>query len=162
MSERYVFLAESEADTARLGAALAAELPPGAVVALHGTLGAGKTRLVQAVAAGWGIDPREVVSPTFVLATEHHGRRSLYHVDAYRLHDEDEFEALGQQEHFGGPGVVFIEWAERIAGSLPRELVEVFVEATGDQTRRFTLASNWSEGQRCLHGLKQRLAAPRG
>lgn len=158
MTAPLVFIAANEADTARLGAALAAELPPGCAVALHGTLGAGKTRLVQTVASAWGIDPREVVSPTFVLATEHHGRRSLYHIDAYRLHDEDEFEALGQQEHFGGPGVVFIEWAERIAGSLPPELIEIAVEATGDTSRRFELWSTWRPGQDCLSRVQGRLA----
>jgi tRNA threonylcarbamoyladenosine biosynthesis protein TsaE len=149
----------SEADTQRLGQALAAELPEGAVVALHGTLGAGKTRLVQAVAAAWGIEPREVVSPTFVLAAEHHGRRSLYHVDAYRLRDEDEFEALGQHEHFGGPGVVFIEWAEKIGGSLPEERIEIAIEVCGESARRFSLRSPWPAGRAALARLERRLAA---
>jgi tRNA threonylcarbamoyladenosine biosynthesis protein TsaE len=154
-----VFDTASEADTARLARALAAELPEGAVVALHGTLGAGKTRLVQAVAAAWGIDPREVVSPTFVLASEHHGRRSLYHVDAYRLRDEDEFEALGQHEHFGGPGVVFIEWAEKIAGSLPQERIEIEIEVRGESARRFSICSPWAAGQAAVGRVARRLAA---
>jgi tRNA threonylcarbamoyladenosine biosynthesis protein TsaE len=159
MTDAWVFESAGEADTWRLGQALAAELPEGAVVALHGTLGAGKTRLVQAVAAAWGIDPREVVSPTFVLATEHHGRRSLYHVDAYRLRDEDEFEALGQHEHFGGPGVVFIEWAEKIAGSLPEERIEISLEVCGESSRRFSLRSPWLAGQAALARLERRLTA---
>jgi tRNA threonylcarbamoyladenosine biosynthesis protein TsaE len=159
MTGALVFDAASEADTARLGRALAAELPEGSVVALHGTLGAGKTRLVQAVAAAWDIDPRQVVSPTFVLATEHHGRRSLYHVDAYRLRDEDEFEALGQHEHFGGPGVVFIEWAEKIAGSLPEERIEIEIEVRGETARRFSIRSRWCAGQQAVARLERRLTA---
>jgi len=151
------FHALSEADTVWLGSVLAAELPMGAVVALHGTLGAGKTRLVQAIAAAWGIDPKEVVSPTFVLATEHHGQHSLYHIDAYRLADEDEFESLGQHEHFGGPGIVFIEWAERVAGSLPQELIEITVEATGETSRQFTLAAHWQAGHEALQRVRSRL-----
>ncbi len=90
MTQTFQFLADSEADTARLGAWLADLLPQGSVVALVGTLGAGKTRLVQAIAEHCGIDRRDVVSPTFVLVHEYRGRRLLYHIDAYRLRDEEE------------------------------------------------------------------------
>jgi tRNA threonylcarbamoyladenosine biosynthesis protein TsaE len=61
---------QSERDTERLGAALADALPPGTVVGLIGTLGAGKTRLVQAVATALGMPPGSVTSPTFVLVNE--------------------------------------------------------------------------------------------
>ena len=77
-------------------------LPDGTTVALCGTLGAGKTRLVQAIAEAAGVDRRDVLSPTFVLIQEYHGRRSIYHIDAYRLRDEDEFLALGPEEYFDG------------------------------------------------------------
>ena len=70
---RFTYDALDEAATAALGAALADLLPNGAVVALCGTLGAGKTRLVQAIAQGCGVDPRDVVSPTFVLVHEYPG-----------------------------------------------------------------------------------------
>ena len=84
----FVYDAHSETDTDAFGKALAAVLPSACVIALNGTLGAGKTRLVQALAAGVGIDRRDVVSPTFVLVQEYHGSRSIIHVDAYRLKDE--------------------------------------------------------------------------
>src|SRR5213078_3989368 len=83
--QAYAYHSASLADTDRLGSALADALPDGAVVALCGTLGAGKTRLVQALAAACGIDRSEVVSPTFVLCHEHSGSRTLYHFDVYRL-----------------------------------------------------------------------------
>ena len=70
----FAFLAADEADTERLGAALAAALPPGTTVALIGTLGAGKTRLVQAVAAALGVPRDAATSPTFVLVNEYRGR----------------------------------------------------------------------------------------
>jgi tRNA threonylcarbamoyladenosine biosynthesis protein TsaE len=73
----YRFLANSESDTRRLGAALARSLPAGTTVALIGTLGAGKTRLVQAVATACGVPPETVVSPTFVLCQEDHGSPSI-------------------------------------------------------------------------------------
>jgi len=99
-SSRLIFDAAGEGATEALGAALAKVLPPGTTVALLGTLGAGKTRLVQAVAVACGVDPREVVSPTFVLVHEYHGRRPICHIDAYRLRDEDEFAQLGPDEFF--------------------------------------------------------------
>ena len=87
---RCTYAAADETATAALGAALADVLPDGATVALCGTLGAGKTRLVQAMAEAMGIDRREVVSPTFVLIQQYQGRRTVYHIDAYRVRDEDE------------------------------------------------------------------------
>ena len=93
----FVFEAADEAATDRFGAALAEVLPPGTVVALLGTLGAGKTRLVQALAAGNGVSREDVVSPTFVLCQQYRGSRVMNHLDAYRLRDEDEFRELGSR-----------------------------------------------------------------
>src|SRR5690606_9050915 len=99
-SHPFEFTSEEEADTDRLGAALAQQLPPGLTVALLGTLGAGKTRLVQGVARGLGVAEGVVVSPTFVLAQHYAGRRALHHFDTYRLADSDEFLQLGPEECF--------------------------------------------------------------
>ena len=135
----FVFDAADESATAAFGAAIAEVLPPGTTVALCGTLGAGKTRLVQAVAESLGVERRNVVSPTFVLVQEHHGRRNIYHIDAYRLRDEDEFLALGPEEFFESDALVFIEWADRVESCLPNDRVEVHIEVTGPQSRRFTV-----------------------
>lgn len=103
-----------EAETRRIGALLAAELEPDGVLLLTGDLGAGKTVLVQGLAADLGIDPREVQSPTFTVVREHHGgRRPLVHVDLYRL-EPDEAAALGIEEILAGPGIKAVEWAERL------------------------------------------------
>src|SRR5262245_15868376 len=84
------------AGTENLGYALAQCLFPGAVIALVGPLGAGKTSLVRAIAVGLGVvDPRQVNSPTFVLIQEYEGRLPIYHFDAYRLKSEGEFADLG-------------------------------------------------------------------
>ena len=134
---RFTFLAQDEAATERLGAALARHLSDGTVVALNGPLGAGKTRLVQAIAAARGVDRRDVVSPTFVLIQQYHGRRTIYHIDAYRLRDDDEFRALGPEEYFESDGLVLIEWADRVRACLPAERVEIHIEVTGPESRRF-------------------------
>ena len=130
----------SEHDTAQLGAALAKVLPSGTTVALVGTLGAGKTRLVQAVAAALGVLPGSVTSPTFVLINEYTGGRLLiYHFDTYRLKDDDEFLELGPDEYFESDGLVFIEWADRVAHLLPAERLEISIEIVGDTERQITI-----------------------
>ena len=83
--KQLAFVAENLDDTDRLARVLAACLPPGTTVALCGTLGSGKTRLVQGLAAACSVPRENVVSPTFVLCTEYQGRRTIYHLDAYRL-----------------------------------------------------------------------------
>jgi tRNA threonylcarbamoyladenosine biosynthesis protein TsaE len=135
----FVYTAENEVQTAALGAALAEALPAGTTVALSGTLGAGKTRLVQAVAVAAGVDRREVVSPTFVLIQEYSGRRQIVHVDAYRLKNTEEFSALGPEEYFTGDALVLVEWADRVSEALPAERIEIEIEVVGNTRRRFTI-----------------------
>ena len=133
----FSYEARNEQKTARFGEALAAALPERAVIALNGTLGAGKTRLVQAMAAALGVDRREVISPTFVLVQEYQGRRPVYHFDAYRLAGADEFWSLGPDEYFTAPGVSVIEWAERVASCLPADYLEIVITVLGATRRKF-------------------------
>jgi len=134
------FTSFHEADTERLGRALAEVLPAGSVVALIGTLGAGKTRLVQAIATAMGVPARDVTSPTFVLVNEYRGgRRPVYHFDTYRLKDDDEFLELGPEEYFESDGLSLVEWADRVAGLLPHERLEITLEVTGEAHRHVTL-----------------------
>lgn len=152
--ERFVYQAADESGTEALGAALAEVLPGGSVVALCGTLGAGKTRLVQAIAAACGVDRREVTSPTFVLVQEYHGRRSLYHFDAYRLRDGEEFLELGPEEYCQRDGLVLIEWADRVNDCLPRDYLEVRIEVTGDTSRRLEILAHGPQSADAIDRLK--------
>ncbi len=150
----FCYDADDERATAALGAALAEVLPRGTTVALCGTLGAGKTRLVQAIAEAAGVDRRDVLSPTFVLIQEYQGRLPVYHIDAYRLRDEDEFLALGPEEYFDGDGLVLVEWADRVPGCLPEDRIEIHIEVTGPELRRFEIVSigpKYAEAIRQLH-----------
>jgi len=150
---------KNERDTERLGTALAEVLPPGTVAALIGTLGAGKTRLVQAVATALGVPPGDVTSPTFVLVNEYtSGRRPVYHFDTYRLKDDDEFLELGPDEYFESEGLTFVEWADRVAELLPPERLEITLEVTGETSRRVTLAGTTPRMQE----LADRVAAAGG
>ena len=138
MSE-FVFDADDEAATDRFGAALAAVLLRGTTIALCGTLGAGKTRLVQAIAAAYGVAREEVVSPTFVLCQAYRGSRTINHLDAYRLHDEDEFRELGAEELFASDAITIIEWADRVTAALPADHLQIEIEVTSPTSRRFVV-----------------------
>jgi tRNA threonylcarbamoyladenosine biosynthesis protein TsaE len=142
------------AATETLGRRLGELLLPGAVVALVGPLGAGKTQLVRAIAEGMGIsDSSSVSSPTFVLIQEYRARLPIYHFDAYRLNSEGEFYDLGGHEYFASGGVCLIEWADRIPGCLPREYLQIRLDVTGEQSRRATISSTapcWSDLLRVL------------
>jgi tRNA threonylcarbamoyladenosine biosynthesis protein TsaE len=97
---------------------------------------------VQAVAAAAGVAPGEVLSPTFVLIHEYRGRLPIYHFDAYRLRDEDEFLQLGPEEYFDSSGWTFIEWADKVANCLPRDYVEINIEPIALTARRFQIGAN--------------------
>src|SRR5262245_14918163 len=115
MAEKWQYEAPDLEATRAFGRQLAEVLFPGAVVALIGPLGAGKTHLVRAVAEGLGLkDARAVSSPTFVLIQEYAARLPVYHFDAYRLRSAAEFFDLGAHEYFEGRGVCFVEWADRV------------------------------------------------
>lgn len=104
--------------TFELGRGLAAGLRPGAVLALAGDLGAGKTQLVKGLATGLGIES-EPTSPTFTLIHEYPGALPLYHIDLYRLESEDEVLRIGIDDYLSGDGVTVVEWADKFAGLMP-------------------------------------------
>jgi tRNA threonylcarbamoyladenosine biosynthesis protein TsaE len=158
----FVFDAVSEADTVRLGAALAVLLPGGTVIALSGTLGAGKTRLVQAAAEACGVDRQQVTSPTFVLCQTYRGTRTIHHFDVYRLKDEQEFLELGPEEYFESDALSFVEWAEKVEALLPQGCLHVSIEVTGPSQRRFILQTDEVRLKTAVEQVAGRLGAPPG
>ena len=125
----------TEDDTARLGRAIAELAGPGVVIALAGPLGAGKTRLVRAIAEARGVDPAAISSPTFALIHEYVGDIPIYHADAFRLQDPAAFEDLGISEYWGGDGLGLIEWADRVRGIVPPGAWWIYLEPTGPTSR---------------------------
>lgn len=112
-------------------------LKPGAVVLLSGELGAGKTAFVRGLAAGLGIEPDEVSSPTFTLVHEYRGGRlTLYHADLYRLGKAATGD-LGLEEIGAADGVLAVEWPDRLTHAIP-DAIEVQMEFAGETSRRIT------------------------
>jgi len=112
--------------------------PSGCVIGLVGTLGAGKTRLVQAIASEAGIDVAEVTSPTFTLLQTHASERLvLHHLDAYRIKDEDEFIELGVEELFEDDSAwTIVEWADLVSGSMPKQTIWIKIELESENDWR--------------------------
>jgi tRNA threonylcarbamoyladenosine biosynthesis protein TsaE len=125
---------ETRAFGRRLGRAATA----GTVLALIGPLGAGKTQLAKGVAEGLGV--RSVVnSPTFILMNEHEGRLRLFHIDAYRLDDPEEALAAGLLDDRQAAGVTVIEWADRLAGWLPQDRLDITIALVAGEERTRSL-----------------------
>jgi len=132
------FKTKSAGETIALGEALGKKLLPGAVVALNGGLGAGKTYLSKGIARGLGF-PGEVKSPTFTLINIYEGRVPVYHFDCYRLKNNADLENIGYEEYFFGKGVTLVEWAEKIAGLLPENSVYIDIKTIGGNLREFSV-----------------------
>jgi tRNA threonylcarbamoyladenosine biosynthesis protein TsaE len=126
--------------TGTLGQWLGRIARKGDVVLLHGDLGAGKTTLTQAIARGLDVpEDHYVTSPSFALLHEYPGRISLFHMDCYRLGGEDDIEGAGLIDYIGGPGMTVIEWPDRLGSLTPKERLDIIIEKTGENERKFTL-----------------------
>lgn len=130
----------SPAATNAFGHLLGEEARPGDIITLAGNLGAGKTTLTQAIGKGLRV-PEEcyITSPTFSLLHEYPGRIPLYHMDLYRLADEEEIEALGFEDYLYGEGLCVIEWPERLGTLMPEERLHIDLRFSSETERVATL-----------------------
>ncbi len=141
--------------TVSLGAALGRSLIGGVTIGLVGPLGAGKTRLVQGIAAGnAGDDKRKVTSPTFTLVHEHPGRLLLYHIDAYRLSGPQELAGLGFDELIAPDSAVVVEWADRVAAAMPVDTLWIEINVVGNTQRVFNVRATGETAARCLDAFR--------
>jgi tRNA threonylcarbamoyladenosine biosynthesis protein TsaE len=130
---------ESAAATRALAAELAAALPPGTTLALHGDMGVGKTTFVQGLAQGLGVK-EQVTSPTFAIYAVHEGSRArLVHLDAYRIERADQLEALLLDEFLVPPWVLAVEWPERAGDWLPKDAWHITLSIVGGDCHRVVL-----------------------
>ena len=133
-----VFISHNEKETEELGARLAQKLPGGAVVAMYGDLGAGKTAFVRGMARGMGLDCR-VSSPTFTIVNEYLGERELIHFDMYRLSGADELFDIGWEDYLNRGAVCAVEWSENVQDAFFGDEVRVTIEKLSDTERKITI-----------------------
>ena len=137
----------SPEQTMRVGEGVGKVVRAGDVIALYGELGAGKTQFVRGIARGMQVDGREVASPTFVMVHEYAalGKPVLVHIDAYRLKSLEDLESIGWDvsgsSEMRQGAVVAIEWADRLAGSVGDDLLEIWLEHAGDDRRQIAIAA---------------------
>ena len=133
-------------ETKEIGRQIGKQLTRGDVVALTGSLGAGKTCLIQGLVNGLGAETDCVTSPSFVLINEYQGRMPVYHFDIYRLSSEKEVLDLGYEEYIDGHGVTIIEWADKICGLLPPRTINIRLTITGPEKRLIGIQSRHELG----------------
>jgi tRNA threonylcarbamoyladenosine biosynthesis protein TsaE len=133
----------SPEETREFGRTLAQRLKPGSVVALTGSLGSGKTVLVQGICSEFGAE-KAVSSPSFVIINEYPGSRQgsriwIYHFDLYRLENPDELVGLGYEEYFYGQGISLIEWADKVKDFLPEKRWEINLKIISENEREISI-----------------------
>ena len=114
------WVTRSAAETEALGAAVGRALTGGAVLALFGGLGMGKTAFVRGLAAGRGLEA-EVSSPTFALVHEYGGQPPLVHFDMYRVTGWDDLYSTGFFDYIDAGCILAVEWSENVEWALPEE-----------------------------------------
>lgn len=132
-------------ETIALGERIGNRLRKGDIIAMQGTLAAGKTTITKGIAKALGISDN-ITSPTFCLISEYEGKMPLYHMDVYRLEGTDDFENLGTNDMLYGDGVSIIEWSEKIMDALPRKTIILKLEPHDDGSRTITI-DNWNNGE---------------
>lgn len=133
-----VYITNSEQETERLGSSFAEKLPDGAVVAMFGELGAGKTAFVRGMAKGMGLECR-VSSPTFTIVNEYLGERTLIHFDMYRLSGADELFDIGWEDYLNRGAVCAVEWSENVIDAFQGDELRVTIEKLDADRRKITI-----------------------
>lgn len=133
------FISHSEAETEALGEKLARSLPErGAVIAMYGELGAGKTAFVRGLARGLEVDGT-VTSPTFTIVNELYGKRDLFHFDMYRLGSADELFDIGWEDYLARGAVCAVEWSENVDDAFFGDEMILTIEKLSDTDRKITV-----------------------
>jgi tRNA threonylcarbamoyladenosine biosynthesis protein TsaE len=141
-SDTIAIQTRSADETREVGRTVGQLLRPGDTVLLSGDLGAGKTTLVQGIAAAHGV-VEPVTSPTFTLIHEYHGLKNLIvHVDPYRLSGPEELEGIGYFDYLDQDVILVVEWPERLGDVAPADAVRVLITYAGDAQR--TIDFQWS------------------
>ena len=138
------FVTQSPEETIELGRKIGRLLKPGDVIAMTGTLAAGKTTITKGIAEALGVDDT-ITSPTFCLISEYEGKMPLYHMDVYRLEGAEDFANLGVEDMLYGDGVCIVEWSEKVSSELPKRTIRMKITPNENGSRDIEI-ENWNNG----------------
>lgn len=144
-------------ETEHIGSLLGEMLTRGDIIALAGELGTGKTTFVRGMAHGMGIEGKEVASPSFTLVNEYEGPLPLFHLDLYRLEDEQELLGIDYDEYIRGDGVAVIEWADRISQAVPRESLWIRLRYLGTELREIMFQAQGDRYEKIIEELQRKV-----
>jgi tRNA threonylcarbamoyladenosine biosynthesis protein TsaE len=158
-SSTVVFVIESGSphETKNWGRRLASVLEGGELLGLIGDLGAGKTSFIKGLARGLSLREEDILSPTFTMIQEHHGRLPLYHIDLYRL-DEAGLDDLGLREYLFSEGIAAVEWFERLRESEGLDHLAVRISYSGANSRRIEFRASGTRHGEAINRLRNRFA----
>ena len=137
------FFTHSADETTALGYKIGKKLKKGDIIAMQGTLAAGKTTITKGIAQALDIS-EEITSPTFCLISEYYGKMPLYHMDVYRLDGTEDFINLGVDDMLYCDGVCIIEWSEKIMDELPKNAIILRILPQDDNSRKIEI-ENFNE-----------------
>lgn len=137
-STLYEIITHSAGETEDVGRSLAEKAGPGAVIAMRGGLGAGKTAFVRGFASAMGVSDR-VTSPTFTIVNEYEGKIPIFHFDMYRLSGSDELFEIGWEDYIARNGVCIVEWSENTDDIFDSGTITVTIEKLSDSDRKITI-----------------------
>jgi tRNA threonylcarbamoyladenosine biosynthesis protein TsaE len=152
-----VIESRSPHETKSWGRRLASILEGGELLGLIGDLGSGKTVFIKGLASGLSLREEDILSPTFTMIQEHHGRLGLYHIDLYRL-EEATLDDLGLREYLFSEGVAAVEWFERLRGGAEMEYLSVRISYAGANLRRIEFSAVDSRHAQIISKLKRSFA----
>ena len=153
MRNTFTLLLEDEAATVAMGGTLAKVVQKGAVIFLHGDLGAGKTTLTRGIVQGLGHQGK-VKSPTYTLVEPYELELcSVYHFDLYRLGDPEELEYMGIRDYFDPAAICVIEWPEKGEGFIPTPDFNITMLYQGEQ-RQISIEAGSERGIELLNTLQ--------
>ena len=154
----FTYHSHSPSDTQSLGERIGRFIEPGAVLALTGELGCGKTLLTRGICAGLGVPQRQVNSPTFVLVNEYRGRLPVYHMDLYRLGGIDDIVDIGVLDYLARAeaGVLIIEWAEKVLELLPDDHLKAEIAILSARKRKLSFSAAGDRYKYLIEKIDQR------
>lgn len=132
-------ISKSPDETKEIGIKLGRILKSGDVVGLFGNLGAGKTVLTKGIAKAFGLNEKEIISPSFIIIAEYGTKPPLIHIDLYRIEKDNELNDLGIENLIGNDNITIIEWAEKAKAYLTDDIIKVFINYLDENNREIII-----------------------